>query len=148
MANPFRLSSAATLAIHAAAYLAARPAGGLCQTHEMSGAMGVSHDHLVKVLQEMARAGLVEAARGPKGGVRLAREAEDIRLMEVYEAVEGRYTPVACLLRKRICGGRHCVLGGMAKKLNGAFYNYLAGTKVSSLAAVFGAPAGRRLAGK
>jgi len=125
------------MALHAAAYLAAG-GGGLCRARDMSGALGVSHDHLVKVLQMMARAGLVETVRGPGGGVRLAREAESIRLMEVYEAVEGRYTPVGCLLRKRVCDGRHCVLGGLAKKLNREIHDYLAGTRVSSVAAATG----------
>lgn len=137
MPNPFHISDAAALALHAAAYLAA---GGdrLCRARDMSGALGVSHDHLVKVLQMMARGGLVDTVRGPGGGVRLAREAESIRLMEVYEAVEGRYTPVGCLLRKRVCDGRHCVLGGLAKKLNREIHDYLAGTRVSSVAAATG----------
>ena len=137
MTSPLHFSSAAALGLHAAAYLADRE-GGLCQERDMSGALGVSHDHLVKVLQKMARRGLVETARGPKGGVRLAREAESIRLMEVYEAVEGRYTPVGCLLRKRVCDGLHCVLGGLAKKLNREIHDYLAGTRVSSFAAATG----------
>lgn len=51
MPNPFHISDAAALALHAAAYLAA---GGdrLCRARDMSGALGVSHDHLVWTFAE------------------------------------------------------------------------------------------------
>ena len=135
MSNPFHPSDATALALHAAAYLAAHP-DCVCPAPDISGALGVSHDHLVKVLQKLARAGLVETMRGPRGGVRLARDAKTIRLMDVYEAIEGRYTPVGCLLRKQACDGRHCVLGGLAEKLNRDIHEYLTGTPVASLAGV------------
>lgn len=135
MPNPFHPSDATALALHAAAYLAAYP-DRLCQAPAISGALGVSHDHLVKVLQKLARAGLVETMRGPLGGVRLARCAKTIRLMDVYEAIEGQYTPVGCLLRKPACNGKHCVLGGLASRLNREIHDYLTGTPVSSLAGV------------
>lgn len=135
MPNPFQPSDAIALALHAAAYLAAFP-GSLCQEQVMSSALGVSKDHMVKVLQKLARAGLVETKRGPKGGVQLARDAKNIRLMDVYEAIEGSYTPVGCLLRKQICNGKHCVMGGLAKKMNRQIYDYLVLTKVDSIACV------------
>jgi Rrf2 family iron-sulfur cluster assembly transcriptional regulator len=47
---------------------------------------------LEQIFQELKRAGLVESKRGPRGGFRLARSPDDVRLGDVLRAVEG---PVA-----------------------------------------------------
>ncbi len=47
---------------------------------------------LEQIFQELKRAGLVESKRGPRGGFRLARAPDEVRLGDVLRAVEG---PVA-----------------------------------------------------
>lgn len=49
---------------------------------------GLSYNHIAKVAQELARAGLVATRRGRNGGVVLAREPEAITLGEVVRAME------------------------------------------------------------
>lgn len=44
---------------------------------------------LEQIFQELKRAGLVESKRGPRGGFRLTRAPEDVRLGDVLRAVEG-----------------------------------------------------------
>ena len=44
---------------------------------------------LGSLMKRLAQAGLVHARRGPRGGYRLARPAERIRLAQVIEAVDG-----------------------------------------------------------
>jgi len=46
-------------------------------------------DYLLKVLQQLARAGILLSIRGPQGGYKLTKEAREISLREVVEAVEG-----------------------------------------------------------
>jgi Rrf2 family protein len=46
-----------------------------------------------RLLGELAEAGMVETQRGPGGGTRLARPAQEITLLEVYKAVSGEIEP-------------------------------------------------------
>lgn len=46
-----------------------------------------------RLLGELAEAGMVETQRGPGGGTRLARAAQDITLLQVHKAVSGEIEP-------------------------------------------------------
>jgi Rrf2 family transcriptional regulator, nitric oxide-sensitive transcriptional repressor len=58
--------------------------------------MGMSADHLVKVIQRLTQLGYVETTRGWKGGVRLARPADTIVVGEVVRQTEQSFALVAC----------------------------------------------------
>ncbi len=55
---------------------------------ELSLKLGVSRDHLVKVLQRLAAGGYVQTSRGAGGGVALARDPGAIRLGAVLSWLE------------------------------------------------------------
>lgn len=57
------------------------------KTQELSRITKVPVDYLFKVLQTLARAGIVKAGRGIHGGYSLARPAEKITLLEVVSAI-------------------------------------------------------------
>ncbi|MBI4361943.1 MAG: Rrf2 family transcriptional regulator [Euryarchaeota archaeon] len=72
---------------------------------------GLPPAYLSKVLQNLSRAGLVTASRGPERGYRLARPPGSIRLREVLEAVEGADLFKRCLFWGHRCGGQDpCML--------------------------------------
>jgi len=48
----------------------------------------ISQEYLEQLFGKLRRAGLVESARGPGGGYRLAREAEEIAIAEIIAAVD------------------------------------------------------------
>lgn len=48
----------------------------------------ISQDYLEQLFGKLRRNGLVESARGPGGGYRLAREAGEIAIAEIIAAVE------------------------------------------------------------
>ncbi|NIR01207.1 MAG: Rrf2 family transcriptional regulator, partial [Gemmatimonadales bacterium] len=91
--------------------------------------LGASEAHLSKVLQRLVRSGLVESVRGRGGGFRLARRAEGVRLLDVYQAMEGKLGQSECLMGKRVCEGKECILGGLLHTLDTWLRAYLSGTK-------------------
>lgn len=46
---------------------------------------------VAKILTRLVRAGLLRSSRGARGGFRLARPASQITLLDVIEAIEGRF---------------------------------------------------------
>lgn len=57
---------------------------------------GVSTSYLLKHLQAMSGAGVLEAVPGSKGGYRLARKPEKITLLDIVLAVEGPEPAFRC----------------------------------------------------
>ena len=58
---------------------------------------GISRNHLLKVVKDLAKLGYIETTRGKHGGVRLARRATDIRLGQLVMETEGDMALVECL---------------------------------------------------
>jgi Rrf2 family iron-sulfur cluster assembly transcriptional regulator len=69
--------------------------GRAVQARETAERQGIPLRYLEQILQELRRAGLVEAKRGPGGGYLLARAATELRLCDVVAALDG---PVESLL--------------------------------------------------
>lgn len=81
------LSQSVEYALRAATYLAARP-GRAATTEQVAGRTGVPAAYLAKILQSLAKAGLVRSQRGVGGGVSLARDPSDVTLLDVVNAIE------------------------------------------------------------
>ena len=91
------ISQAAEYALRAAVCLAWEP-GAALTTHQIAERAGVPAGYLAKVLQVMARARVVGSQRGANGGFLLRRRPEDVSLMEIVEAVDGRRRVRVCPL--------------------------------------------------
>jgi Rrf2 family protein len=136
MTGVLRISEASSLALHTMVLLAARP-GEHLSVGRIASALGVSGAHLSKVLQRLARVGLVRSVRGPKGGFALGRSAEEITLLDVYEAIEGPLSSSACLLARPICEGKRCILGKLLVSVNEQVRKHLAEARLSELPSPF-----------
>jgi Rrf2 family nitric oxide-sensitive transcriptional repressor len=136
MSNFIKLSEAASLAFHTAALLAQRP-DRLVSSREMARTLGASENHLSKVLQRLVHAGIVHSTRGPSGGFRIRSSWQRIRLMDIYEAIEGPITPTRCFLNLPVCRGNRCPLGAIVHKTNEAMKKCLSGTTLAEMARSF-----------
>jgi Rrf2 family nitric oxide-sensitive transcriptional repressor len=63
---------------------------------EMAEQHGLSKGHLMKVVNDLARQGLIETTRGRGGGLRLSKEPETIRIGDVVRASETDFRLVEC----------------------------------------------------
>lgn len=132
MQNLLRISEAASLAFHAMTIFAGKE-GGRVSNVEIAKALGASEHTLSKVLQRLARAGLIKSYRGPAGGFVLAEPASKITLLEVFEAVEGPIGKAGCLLGVPACDGMDCVLGGLLVSVHEQVKNYFANTTLDQI---------------
>ncbi|HXP30269.1 MAG TPA: Rrf2 family transcriptional regulator [Stellaceae bacterium] len=82
-----KLQKATSFALFAVLELAADPTHQLAAA-EIADKYGISLHHLAKVLRDLARAGIVESARGVGGGYRFAGNPKRLTLMDVMELFE------------------------------------------------------------
>ena len=100
--------------------------------------LGFSYNHFAKVVQRLVRAGFLETERGPKGGIRLARDPKAITMLDIYEAAGGEpLRPHRCLLDPSICKGRACALGRLIESENNRFHKTMRQTTLAGLARSF-----------
>lgn len=134
MSRLVQISEAASLGLHTMAFLA-REGGQRFTTEEIAARLHASGHHLAKVMQRLVRASLVDSLRGPLGGFQLAWPAEQTKLLEIYEAIEGPLTRPGCLLSRPVCDGTHpCVLGDVVREVQHLVENYLSETTLADLA--------------
>ena len=56
----------------------------------------ISKSHLMKIVNKLAQAGYIDAVRGKSGGIRLAKQPEDICVAEIVELMEPTLTAINC----------------------------------------------------
>ena len=86
-------------------YLGARPER-LCSIAEIARAYRISQNHLMKVVNQLARQGYVQSVRGRSGGIRLGRPPQDINLGALIRDTEDGLQLVDCgsCAVSRACG--------------------------------------------
>jgi Rrf2 family protein len=66
----------------------------LIKVAELSERLQITQQNVFKIVNLLAREGLIEAVRGRNGGVRLARRADQIRIGDVVRATEVTHVEV------------------------------------------------------
>ncbi len=91
-----KLGDGVEQAIHSVTMLSCLQPGSTLSAAALAEFHGVSTSYLLKHLQAMSGAGLLEAVPGPKGGYRLARLPAKISLLDIVLAVEGPEPAFRC----------------------------------------------------
>jgi Rrf2 family protein len=128
-------SSACGYAIRALTALASQPVDAFHQLQGIARAEGIPPAFLGKILQDLVRAGLLESLKGPRGGYRLAQDAQEITLLAIKQAIEGVADLEACASGLGRCSDdMPCPQHERFKPLRLAMRQYLATTTVADMA--------------
>ena len=84
----------------------------------------VSYALTCKILQKLAKAGIIESTMGPKGGFRLSKDPDYIEFKQIVEAVQGPVSVNKCLAGGHICPFKgkcpvHPKMAILQSKING-----------------------------
>ncbi|MDD7442128.1 MAG: Rrf2 family transcriptional regulator [Sutterellaceae bacterium] len=91
---------------------------------ELSQQFNISRNHLVKIVHELGRSGLLLTVRGRGGGVKLARDPSEYRIGEIVRMLEGGKPLIDCRAVGCVLTGR-CSLSGALWKATVKFFEEL-----------------------
>jgi Rrf2 family protein len=97
------LSQTAEYALRAVVHLAQQDSETLTPVGDIATALDVPANYLSKILNLLARTGVLESTRGPRGGFRLGAPADTITLAEVVGAFDSLKEQKRCLLGRPRC---------------------------------------------
>ena len=99
-----RLSKKADYALMAMKHLAVRPDAASASAREIAEAYDIPVELMAKVLQRLARRGLLSSHQGTRGGYRLSRPSTAISVADIIQAIDGPLTVTACSTEAENCG--------------------------------------------
>jgi Rrf2 family iron-sulfur cluster assembly transcriptional regulator len=100
---------------------------------DISQRQGISLSYLEQLFSRMRKQGLVSSARGPGGGYRLSRDANDINIAQVIEAVDEKVSVTRCEGRGDCDNGDPCLTHELWCNLSDQIYGFLNGISLGDL---------------
>jgi len=114
--------------------IAANGEGGRVLLKDIAERQDISKRYLEHMMTQLRNSGLVVSVRGASGGYRLARDPADIRLDEIFEALEGEIAPVECVRDSSVCErAEDCVTRDLWCEVASAVRSVLAGQTLADL---------------
>jgi Rrf2 family nitric oxide-sensitive transcriptional repressor len=129
-----RLTRFTDNALRCLMYLGRNP-GRVVTVGEVSRQMGMSEDHLLKVVRRLVDLGHVQTLRGRSGGLRLSRLPAEIVIADVVRATEDNLRLVPCFQpgRDGCPMGPDCKLSVTLTSALSAFFSVLEGRTLADL---------------
>ena len=119
------------MAIH---YIAIHDDLGAVSAKRIAEEFAIPQELLAKILQRLAKQGLIVSHNGPKGGYELARRPSEISVGDVVRALEGPINIVSCLEASSECPQMaHCNLRRPVQKIQAAITQVLDTMSLSEL---------------
>jgi Rrf2 family iron-sulfur cluster assembly transcriptional regulator len=95
---------------------------------------GISVKYLEQLVGPLRKAGLVTSKRGVRGGFQLSRPPEEIKMLDVVEAVEGSLSLVECVVHPDGCPrSTECITKEVWAKAASAIRDVLAGITLADM---------------
>jgi Rrf2 family protein len=98
-----KLSTRTRYGLRAIIELAEKGGAAPLQTKVIAGSQDISVKYLEQLMTILRSAGFVRSIRGSKGGYLLAKSANQIKISDVFNCLEGHVTTVECVEDKSFC---------------------------------------------
>ena len=132
-----RLTKKADYGLMALKYLAEQSSGNMTTAQsakDIAQAYHIPPPLLAKILQTLARAGLLISHAGTNGGYALARSANEISAFEVIRAIDGPLFITSCITIHGACDlVGHCTIKEPLRKVNDSIKDLLSNIRISDL---------------
>ncbi len=129
-----KLTKKADYGLMAMRHLAEHANGAACSAKDLAEAYGIPQEALAKILQRLARAGLLHSQHGINGGYTLARAAETISAFEVIRAIDGPLFITSCITVRGNCDqSDRCNIREPLRKVNSSIEHVLRQIKISDM---------------
>jgi Rrf2 family protein len=129
-----RLGKKADYGLIALRHLALQRPQAACSAKEIAKTYGLPGELVAKILQRLAKIGLLASQHGTNGGYALARDPSEINAFEVIRALEGPLFITSCVTDRRECHQMtRCTVREPLRKVNDAIAKALREVTVSSL---------------
>ena len=128
-----RLTTKGRYAVTAILDLALHDAQGPVNLADISKRQEISLAYLEQLFAKLRRSGLVESSRGPGGGYRLKKAAEDISVAEIITAVDEQVDATRCGGQQNCQGDLRCLTHDLWQDLSDQISAFLAGVTLGEL---------------
>ena len=116
-------------------HLALHDGEGISSASDIAEIYGISAPLMAKVLQRLARKGLLRARHGSTGGYELARKASQITALEAISAIDGPVVITSCETNHGVCDhSDRCTVREPLKRVNDGILQVLSTVTITSLA--------------
>ena len=127
-------SRSAEYAIRASLHLGRLEDGKCAMAKEIASDEEIPAHFLAKLLQQLAKKGLLKSQKGPSGGFCLRLKAKDVRLIDIVEAVDGLDHYAKCIVGFPECNDKMgCPMHDSWIALHSRIMDYLRRNTVGSL---------------
>jgi len=120
-----RLTTKGRYAVTAMLDLAINYQNGPITLSDISKRQGISLSYLEQLFSKLRKNGLVDSARGPGGGYRLSRDADEIAVGDVITAVDEKIDVTQCGGKGDCHGGGPCLTHELWCDLSKQIYDFL-----------------------
>ena len=99
-----QLTKHTDFALRSLMYLGALPKGQLATITEISEQFNIPRNHLMKVVHQLGKLEYIETLRGPKGGIRLKKNAAEIITSRIeYKILKPGWIPSTVIPHPALC---------------------------------------------
>ncbi len=131
-----QITRQADYAIRAVLYIAKLNPNQRAATSQIAEEQKIPPSFLAKIISQLSIAGLLHTSRGARGGVMMAKPAEEVTLLDVVEAIDGPITLNECVTDDDACSfGNECPLRAVWCDAQDDLVKRLKGTNFAQFAA-------------
>jgi Rrf2 family protein len=130
----FKLSKKADYGLIAVKHLAMHRKAHACSANEISEEYGISTTLMAKVLQKLAKEGVVAAKHGSSGGYQLAKDPSHISALDVISAIDGPVLITSCVTSHGNCDATDkCSVREPLRRVNESILHVLSAVTISQM---------------